>query len=157
MSTTCSLLDLMPADAMVVSARAHDWRAAIQLAGDALVSGGITTPDYTGEMVRTVEELGPYIVIAPGLALAHSRPSPAVLRTGLSWVGLAEPVEFGSKSNDPVHLVIGLAARDHESHLTAMTQLARLVSDGRRLEALAALDNVSAVRESISTFERTQQ
>jgi len=157
MTSTDSLLDLMPASAMVVGAHAHDWRAAIHLAGDALVSGGIATPDYTGEMVRTVEDLGPYIVIAPGLALAHSRPSSAVLRTGLSWVGLAEAVEFGSKSNDPVHLVIGLAAHDHESHLTAMAQLARLVSDGRRLEALAALDSVSEVRETISTFERTEQ
>ena len=152
-----SLLELMPETAMAVSVPAADWRQAIHAAGDALVNGGITEPAYTGEMVETIEKLGPYIVIAPGLALAHSRPSPAVKRTGLSWVGLANPVEFGSKRNDPVHLVVGLAALDHDEHLQAMSQLAMLVSDKERLTQLASLDSVEAVREAIQTFERNSK
>ncbi|MFT0847357.1 PTS sugar transporter subunit IIA [Actinomycetaceae bacterium L2_0104] len=152
-----SLLELMPEKAMAVSVLAADWREAIHAAGDALVHGGITEPAYTEEMVETIEKLGPYIVIAPGLALAHSRPSPAVKRTGLSWVGLANPVEFGSKRNDPVHLVVGLAALDHDEHLQAMSQLAMLVSDKERLTQLASLDSVEAVREAIQTFERNSK
>ena len=152
-----SLLDLMPPEAMIVGAPANDWRDAIRLAGDALARGGATTPDYTDQMIATVEQLGPYIVIAPGLALAHSRPSEAVKSTGLSWVGLSTPVEFGSKKNDPVHLVIGLAALDHEAHLVAMQQLARLVSDKERLTMLASLTDVEAVRAAIEDFERNAQ
>lgn len=157
MSDTTSLLDLLPASAMVVGGQADDWRQAIRLAGDALVAGGTTTAAYTDEMVETVERLGPYIVIAPGLALAHSRPSPAVLRTGLSWVGLARPVAFGSKANDPVHLVVGLAATDHKAHLRAMSQLAMLISDRGRLEHLTSIDTVADVRAYISSFERNHQ
>ena len=66
-------------------------------------------------MIETVEKMGPYIVIAPGLALAHSRPSEAVLKTGLSWVRLSTPVKFGNKANDPVSLVIGLAGHDENA------------------------------------------
>ncbi|MFO7690072.1 MAG: PTS sugar transporter subunit IIA, partial [Cryobacterium sp.] len=93
---------------IATQADAADWRAAIRLAGDGLVAGGATTGTYTDEMIEAVEKHGPYIVIAPGIALAHSRPSPAVLTGGLSWVSLATPVEFGNAANDPVTLVIGL-------------------------------------------------
>ena len=83
------LTQLLPIDAIRLGETAADWRAAVRLAGDALVASGATTPAYTDEMVATVEQLGPYIVIAPGIALAHSRPSPAVLRAGISLVTLA--------------------------------------------------------------------
>lgn len=152
-----SLLSMLPTSAMVVGGQADDWRQAIRLAGDALVAGGATTSEYTEQMLATVEELGPYIVIAPGLALAHARPSSAVLHTGLSWVGLATPVAFGSRANDPVHLVVGLAALDHDEHLQAMSQLAQLVSDPARLQRLAALDAVADVRSAIESFERNSQ
>lgn len=132
-----TLADDLSDDAIVLRAEASDWRAAVRLAGDALTASGATTDDYTAEMIRTVEELGPYIVIAPSIALAHSRPSPAVLKTGISWVSLATPVEFGHSSNDPVRLIVGLAAVDHDSHLATMSNLAGVLSGDidRLLEA----------------------
>lgn len=105
----------------------------------------MTLPPYTDEMIATVEKLGPYIVIAPGLALAHSRPSPSVQRAGLSWVSLSTPVEFGSAKNDPVDLVIGLAALDHDGHIEMMSELARVISDEDTLAALRAADSVEAL------------
>ncbi|TFD30281.1 PTS sugar transporter subunit IIA [Cryobacterium cryoconiti] len=129
-------------------AEAADWRAAIRLAGAGLVAGGATTDAYTDEMIAAVEKHGPYMVIAPGIALAHSRPSPAVLTGGLSWVSLATPVEFGNAANDPVTLVIGLAATDHEAHLQVMQALAGVLSDSaamKRLAVAATADEVRAV------------
>ena len=131
---------------IVTQANAADWRAAIRLAGDGLVSGGATTDAYTDEMIAAVEKHGPYIVIAPGVALAHSRPSPAVLTGGLSWVSLATPVEFGNKANDPVNLVIGLAAVDHDAHLTVMRALAGVLSDSSAMERLTAATSPDDVR-----------
>lgn len=150
-----SLLELMPAEAMLVGAEAQDWREAIRAAGDGLVRSGATTDDYTDQMIETVEKLGPYIVIAPGLALAHARPSAAVLRTGLSWAGLARPVEFGHAHNDPVRLVVGLAGTDHAAHSTALAQLAQLMSTPGALDALTAAPTVSEVRNVITDYERS--
>jgi PTS system ascorbate-specific IIA component len=127
-------------------ADAADWREAIRLAGDGLVFGGATTDAYTEEMIDAVEKHGPYIVIAPGVALAHSRPSPAVLTGGLSWVSLATPVEFGNKANDPVTLVIGLAAKDHDAHLEVMRALAGVLSDGPAMEKLRSASSSDEVR-----------
>ena len=101
---------------------------AIEAAGDLLVTSGRATPEYVEQMVAAVEEFGPYIVIAPGIALAHARPSEAVLDTGMSLAVLAEPIEFGS-ANDPVRLVFGLAAKDHDGHIEALAALAERLTD----------------------------
>src|SRR4051812_7546839 len=100
-----ALSDLLALAAVRLDVQVADWQEAIRTVGGLLVETGGTTDAYTAEMIRNVEENGPYIVLAPGFAFAHARPSPAVLRTGLSWVRLSGPVEFGHEANDPVTLV----------------------------------------------------
>ncbi|MGX5357182.1 PTS sugar transporter subunit IIA [Kocuria sp. KH4] len=126
---------------------AADWRAAITAAGELLEREGATTDAYTRAMIDSVEENGPYIVVAPGFAFAHARPSEAVHRTAMSWVRLARPVEFGHASNDPVSLVVALAATDRKEHLQAMRQLATLLAaPGTR----AALDRAATPEEVLA-------
>jgi len=133
-----------------VRAIASNWKQAIELAGEALVTSQRTTTQYTEAMVQAFEELGPYMVIAPGIALAHARPSEAVLGTGLSLITLSEPVVFGSEANDPVRLVIGLAAVDHDSHIDLMAALSDLLMDVMKVNMLLQAENVEQVRELLS-------
>jgi PTS system ascorbate-specific IIA component len=133
-----------------VRATASNWKQAIELAGDALVTSKRTTTQYTEAMVQAFEDLGPYMVIAPGIALAHARPSEAVLGTGLSLITLSEPVVFGSEANDPVRLVIGLAAVDHDSHIDLMAALSDLLMDVMKVNMLLQAENVEQVRELLS-------
>lgn len=148
-----SISSLLPETAIRIGADAADWRDAVRQAGDALVTSGATADAYTGEMIATVEALGPYIVIAPGIALAHSRPSPAVHRAGLSLVTLSRPVEFGHRTNDPVRLVIGLAAPDDTGHVEALAALAELLVDDDRRRALLEAADAANVRSIIAAYE----
>jgi PTS system ascorbate-specific IIA component len=122
------------------------WRETFELAGLGLVESSRTTSAYTNEMIQAFEELGPYMVIAPGIALAHGRPSESVLETGLSLVTLSTPVVFGSTSNDPVSLVIGLAAVDHDSHIDLMAALSELLMSEDTVNSLLRATNESQVR-----------
>jgi len=140
------LLDHLPEVAVRTGVPVADWREAVIAAGEALVDSGATAPAYTDEMIAAIDAHGPYVVIAPGLALAHSRPSPAVHRAGLSWVGLAEPVAFGHDVNDPVDLVLGLAALDHDGHLEMMSELAGVLADEELLTRLRAARSAEEVR-----------
>ena len=63
----------LPDSAFLLDVPATDWKDAIRLAGKGLVAAGFTTDAYTDQMIETVEKMGPYIVIAPGLALAPVR------------------------------------------------------------------------------------
>ncbi|HEU0257199.1 MAG TPA: PTS sugar transporter subunit IIA [Microbacteriaceae bacterium] len=143
-------MDLPPLrdPAIVLRARAEGWREAVSLAGAALERAGCTGPGYTRRMIDVVEEFGAYIVIAPGLALAHARPGPDVLADGLSVVTLEGPVEFGHPHNDPVRVVVGLALRTPDSHVTGVAALANVFNDPGAVERLvraATKDDVRAV------------
>ncbi|MFI7493623.1 PTS sugar transporter subunit IIA [Kocuria sp. M4R2S49] len=144
MSDLSRLLDL---GSICLDEPAQDWRAAIALAGELLERQGATSSEYTQAMITSVEENGPYIVVAPGFAFAHARPSEAVHRTAMSWVRLARPVEFGHESNDPVTLVVALSAKDQKEHLQAMRKLATLLGSP---ETRTALDRASTPEEVLA-------
>lgn len=130
------LSDLVDPSTIRLDVPADDWRSAIRASGELLTGVGVASDAYTDSMVRTVEEHGPYIVIAPGFALAHARPDESVARTGLSFVRLAEPVAFGNADNDPVTIVMALAAADSSAHQQALASLAGVLSDPDRRRAL---------------------
>jgi PTS system ascorbate-specific IIA component len=127
----------LPESAIVIGAEAADWRAAVRIAGRALAASGAALPGYSEQMIRMIEEHGPYVVIAPGLALAHARPGPDVLTDGLAVVTLATPVAFGHPHNDPVSVVLGLAVASIADHLESIAALANIFNDASTIPALA--------------------
>ncbi|HEY4151713.1 MAG TPA: PTS sugar transporter subunit IIA [Pseudolysinimonas sp.] len=139
-------LPSLPDAAIQLGATAPDWRAAVELAGACLTRSGAADPGYADEMVRMIDEHGPYVVIAPGLALAHARPGPAVLRDGLAVVTLATPVEFGHPHNDPVRVVLALAAHSPTHHLGMVAELANLFNHSDAVERLSDATTPEGVR-----------
>lgn len=138
MAISASSLSIDSVRAGVVAA---DYRQAIEVAGSLLVDAGLATAEYSGAMIRVVEELGPYIVIVEGVALAHAAPGSGVLRNGLSVVKLAGPVDFGG--GKLVRLVFALAATDHDAHIENLGALAMLLGDEKTLRTL--LDSESSI------------
>jgi len=141
-----STLPALPDDAVVIGARARDWREAVEFSGRALTASGATDAGYTTDMVRMIEEHGPYVVVAPGLALAHARPGPAVRRDGLAIVTLADPVPFGHPYNDPVRVVLALAGASSARHLQLVAEIANIFNDSDAVARLADAADADAVR-----------
>ena len=140
-----SLRDALNVAAIALNEPAADREAAVRRSGELLTAGGRVDAAYTNEMLAALEEFGPYIVLAPGVALAHARPSPAVHGVAFSVLTLDPPVAFGHPENDPVRLVIGMAAPDGESHMEALRQLAELLSDDARRTRLMAATTAQEV------------
>lgn len=138
-------LPILAESAVIVGAEAEDWRAAVRVAGRALTASGATRPGYADEMIRMIEEHGPYVVIAPGLALAHARPGPDVLADGLAVVTLATPVSFGHPHNDPVGVVLGLAIKSADAHIETVAELANVFNDSSAISRLANAKSVAEV------------
>lgn len=147
----------LPDSAVTVGAHASDWRDAVELAGAALARSGATEPGYSARMVQVIEEFGAYIVIAPGLALAHARPGPDVNADGLSVVTLDEPVVFGHPHNDPVSVVLGLAVSTPEAHVTSVAELANVFNDPEAIPALAAATDVADVQRILTLSEEASR
>jgi PTS system ascorbate-specific IIA component len=139
-------LPLLTEASVRLGVAADDWRAAVGAAGDVLIASGSVEPGYTQRMIDVIEEFGAYVVIAPGLALAHARPGDDVHADVVSLVTLARPIAFGHAHNDPVSVVIGLAVTTADAHVTGIADLANAFNDPGLVPALsAATDPSSAI------------
>ena len=136
----------LPEEAVTVGASAADWREAVEQVAKALARAGFARLAYATDMIRMIEEHGPYVVIAPGLALAHARPGPRSLARGMAVVTLAEPVKFGHPHHDPVRVVVGLTSTSPEEHLTTVAAVANVFNDEGIVERLAAAQTIDEVR-----------
>lgn len=129
--------------AILVSA--SDWRSAVRQACGPLVAAGAVNDDYPARCIQVLEEHGPYMVLAPGLALAHARPEDGVRELCLASATLATPVEFGHPDNDPVDLVLAFGSPDDASHLTLLQSLAEHLLGGLADELRATTDRSAAI------------
>lgn len=129
----------------------ENWVDAVKLAGRMLVVDGIVEERYINAMIRVTEELGPYAVIAPGVAIPHARPEDGARDVGLSVLIVRNGVNFGSP-NDPVYVVIGFAAKDKTSHLGILKELAELLSTPDLVEELRSLSSPEKIIEILIRY-----
>ena len=141
-----SLADAFGEGSILIKDSVNNRGSAISISGELLVASGKVKSGYVSSMLEAVEKFGPYIVIAPGIALAHGKPSDDVLETGLSLLLLSQPIEFQHSQNDPVRLVFGLAATDHESHIGIMSELAEFLSDQANVNTLLTCSDSDQIR-----------
>jgi len=152
--TLPTLKELIPSDRIALDVEASDWREAIRISGKSLVDTQIVEPRYIEAMIKTAEDLGPYIVIAPQIALPHARPEDGALGTGLSLVRLKPPLDFGHSDHDPVILLFGLAAVNKHIHVRALQTLAEVLSTDNLVEGLL---KAKSVEEIYSIFDKAEQ
>ncbi|MFM1995304.1 MAG: hypothetical protein RLZZ610_821 [Actinomycetota bacterium] len=144
------LLAAFGEDSILIREKVGDRELAIKIAGELLVNSGKVLPSYVQSMLDAVAKFGPYIVIAPGIALAHGKPGDDVIDTGLSLLVLKTPINFEHQQNDPVSLVFGLAARDHESHISIMASLAEVLSDQAKVDSLLRSKDSDQIRDLLA-------
>lgn len=121
------LSEVLTKDKIVINPSVKNWREAIKAAGNLLLADEIVTSEYVEAMITSVEDKGPYIVIAPGIAIAHARPEDGVNDLGMSIAILEEPIKFGNKDNDPVKIVFSFSSPDNERHLQVFQELTSLL------------------------------
>jgi mannitol/fructose-specific phosphotransferase system IIA component (Ntr-type) len=132
------------------------WEEAVRIAGRMLHQCGAVEERYIEAMVETTKELGPYIVIAPGIAIPHARPEDGALEVCFVALQLEPPVEFGNPDNDPVHLVIGFSSPEASAHVQSLATLARAIgregfledaSKAKKPEDLISILNVPSLED----------
>ena len=133
---TWKLDELLPAERISINARVNNSEEAIRLVGQKMVDSGAVEPRYVDAMLNMSRQLGPYIVIAPGVALPHARPEDGVKEPCLALATLDPPVEFGNTNYDPVRLVFAIGAVDAYQHIDALRSFAAILSKANNLESL---------------------
>lgn len=130
------LLETITTKDVQIGLHASDWEDAIRQAAAPLTASGAIQPSYIEGMIDSVHQNGPYFVLAKGLALAHARPECGAVRLALNFTTFDPPVSFGAGANDPVRLIITLAATDPNSHIDLLGELAEVLMDDSRMQQL---------------------
>ena len=115
-------------DTIALNCDVQDWKDAIRQAGKLLLNEEYISQEYIEECINNVIEHGPYIVIDPQIAIAHSSPGPSVHTTSISLITTKDDVEFGHEENDPVRIVIMFATTNSKNHLEILQKVVDVFS-----------------------------
>lgn len=114
-----------------------DWRDAVRAACQPLIDDGSIKTIYPDEIIKKVEELGPYIVIAPNLCIPHAQEGVGVNETAMCFMKTEKPVHFDP--NDPekdARVFVVLASTDNNIHLQNLALLVETMSDEEKFEKI---------------------
>lgn len=142
---------MISSDRVQLQEQPRPWQSLVRDSAALLEQAGITSPAYTDAIFESIERNGDYMVVAPGVLLAHARPEHGALGTGLSLITVQEPVPFNDNPAKPVQLFFTLAATDADTHVALLSTLAMvLVDDALSAELMgsADVDRVIAILES---------
>lgn len=83
--------------------------------------------------------------------MPHSRPEDGVNEQALSLVVLKQGINFGS-DNDPVHIILMLAAKDNTSHLEMLSTVAELFSDENTIQQIIQSTNKAEIANIVYRY-----
>ncbi|MCP1226193.1 PTS sugar transporter subunit IIA [Sebaldella sp. S0638] len=108
----------------------------IRAGGNLLMENGSVLEGYIDEMLNSYKKLKAYMVISPGIAIPHARPDSSVIKSGISFIRLKNPVFFGHPENDPVSLVFSIAGTSGDNHIELIQMLSEILFDKNIMNGL---------------------
>ncbi|CAH8191632.1 MULTISPECIES: PTS sugar transporter subunit IIA [Vibrio] len=142
---------LIDNNSVQLQASASNWKEAIKIGTDMLIASGAIDPRYHDAIISSVEELGPYIVIAPNLALPHARPENGVIRTAFALVTLDSPIYFDGE-DEPVDVLITLAGSSSDEHMEGLMEVTQVLDD-EESESGVDLDKLRRCRSKDDVYK----
>lgn len=143
--------ELFRKEVLRVERGTHSWQDAVRIAGDVLLQEGSVDPPYTDAMINAVAELGPYMVVAPHIAIAHAAAGVHVNKNDMGVVVFKEPVLFHCE-NDPVHLMLVLCALEPHSHLEQFKSLADILVDEEVWERFRDCNTIQELYDLVNNY-----
>lgn len=105
------------------------WEDAVRASGKILYQIGVVEESYIEAMVDNIRQNGNYVVIYPGLAIPHAEASYGVIKEGVSFVRLKQPVRFSGEENLSVTYIVGLSILGSDSINNILYSLIKMFSN----------------------------
>ncbi|MBE6482683.1 MAG: PTS sugar transporter subunit IIA [Actinomyces ruminicola] len=130
-----------------------DWRDLMRHSAALLERHQLITPTYIDAVLAGLERNGAYMLIAPGVLLAHARPEEGALGTGLSLLTTTEDVALMDDPSMPIRLFFTLAANDSQEHLALLATLAETLMDSGLMNELRESEDPVRVAQILTPSE----
>lgn len=113
-----------------------NWEDAIKASVTPLINEGIATEEYTQAIIDSINNNGPYIVIAPNICIPHAQQGKGVNDTAISFMKTNKPVKFSESEEHNAQLFFVLASTDNSKHLNNLAELVEFLGDEQKVEKL---------------------
>jgi len=107
----------------------NNWEDAIIASSKGLLEQGFIKESYVDAMIQSVKEYGPYIVIAPNIAMPHARPEAGSNKVGFSVMLCDEQVSFSKAPEHQARLFVTLSCVSADTHLQMLQALVGILGD----------------------------
>lgn len=124
----------------------EDWKEAVNESVRLLENSGTVPSDYKEKVIESVEELGPYIFIAPQIAMPHVQYF-GETEIGISLLKLNKAVFYDLDHG--AQLFFAFSAKDSESHMDLIQGLAIFLSDESNVNAILSLETEEEIYDFI--------
>lgn len=131
------LSDVLKSNYIQLNVQAETPKAAILKAATPLLDDDVITPNYVDSIInRTDDRTFASYVIAPKVALPHTRPSCGAKKVAVGITTLDTPINFGATDKYNVQFIFFLSVINTTDHLNVLQDLINLLSKSDFLELL---------------------
>lgn len=124
--------------------KVENYEEAIKITCDILEENNVVEGRYFDAIKAKIAEFGSYFCIAEGICMPHARPEDGALKEGLCVLKLNNPVDFQGKL---VNVFFTLSAKDNESHLGLLKQIADVCMNKDKLNIIINSKNKEEILE----------
>lgn len=136
-------MDMLKIENIRLKDKVSDWKEAVHLSVHPLIEGKYVEEGYVDDIFEVTEKYGPYYVLVEHVALVHAG-NRCVNQSQLAITVLKEAVKF-SETSYPVRLLVALAAKDSQEHVSALAKLADVLNDPELIEMIIESDDIQYI------------
>lgn len=136
------IAELLRKDFIMLQEDAIGWEAAMRRVAEPLIAHGFIEQRYIEESIFHVKEYGDYLVVSPGVALAHTSKDNGVLKDGLSLIVSRHGIQF--PQDTIVHLLFCFSSRGDRDYLELLRAIIGL---GKTEGTVSSICNLSQIQE----------
>jgi PTS system ascorbate-specific IIA component len=126
------------------------WEDAVGAAAQPLIRDGAIDATYITSMVDCINKYGPYIVIAPDVAMPHAQGGgTGVHETSMALMKVEQPVHFSASPEHDARLLFVLASVDSDSHMDMLQALVEEISDEAFLARLLDVHDMDELKQLV--------
>lgn len=119
-----------------VNVLCNSWKEAVLKASQVLIDKDYISKLYLDNILRDYESNSAALVIAPSIAMPHTKGDKGVFKTGISILILEKPVSFNHSKFDPIDIIVFLAAKDKNSHVEDLVKIIDFMCDKDNLKRI---------------------
>ena len=127
------LMNYLPKEHIQVKDKISTWQEAVKITSQPLLEEKKITPVYVENMIDSVYQNGPYMVLADYFALMHAKPGIGVCKQSMSLLVTKNEVDLAGK---PIKRFLVLAATDSASHLESLQEIMEVFMDEEKYQLI---------------------